>query len=112
MAQHSLKACPEVKPVRKKEHKLSAHKNNFVRAEVQWLTEAGVIREVRYRKWLSNAIIATKEGSDKLGMCIDFRNINDAYLKDSYPFPPIDQLVDSTTEYGLLSFLDAFSGYH
>ncbi len=45
-------------------------------------------------------------------MCIDFRNVNDACPKDSYPLPPIDQLVDSTAKYGLLSFLDAFSGYH
>ncbi len=45
-------------------------------------------------------------------MCIDFRNVNDACPKDSYPLPPIDQLVDSIAEYGLLSFLDAFSGYH
>ncbi len=57
-------------------------------------------------------VIATKEGSEKLRMCIDFRNLNDACPKDSYPLPAIDQLVDATAEYGLLSFLDAFSGYH
>ncbi len=74
--------------------------------------EAGIIREVKYFEWLSNVVVAMKERSDKLRLCIDFRNINDTCPKYSYPLPPIDQLVDSIAKYGLLSFLDAFSGYH
>ncbi|WP_271039623.1 reverse transcriptase domain-containing protein [Agrobacterium sp. ST15.13.040] len=110
--QHSLKVSPEAKPIRQKKRSISAHKSNFVKTEVQRLLDAEVIREVKYPEWLSNVVIATKEGSSKLRMCIDFRNLNDACPKDSFPLPPIDQLVDSTAEYGLPSFLDAFSGYH
>lgn len=32
--------------------------------------------------------------------------------KDHYPLPNIDQLINATTAYSLLSFLDAFSRYH
>ena len=32
--------------------------------------------------------------------------------ENSFPLPRIDQIVDSTTGHGMLSFLDAFSGYH
>ena len=45
-------------------------------------------------------------------MCIDFTDLNKACPKDSYPFPRIDILVDSTTRHQLLSFIDAFSGYN
>ena len=45
-------------------------------------------------------------------MCVDFTNLNKACLKDSYPLPHIDQLVDSTTGHKLLSFMDAFSRYN
>ena len=45
-------------------------------------------------------------------MCVDFTDINKACPKDSYPFPRIDQLVDSTAGHQLLSFMDAFSGYN
>ena len=45
-------------------------------------------------------------------MCVDFTELNKACLKDSYPLPRIDQLVDSTTGHKLLSFMDAFSGYN
>ena len=45
-------------------------------------------------------------------MCVDFTDLNKACLKDSFPLPKIDQLVDSTAEHGLLSFMDAFSEYN
>jgi len=45
-------------------------------------------------------------------MCIDFTDLNRACPKDSYPLPKIDKLVDSTTGHELLSFMDAFLGYH
>ena len=35
-----------------------------------------------------------------------------AYPKDSFPLPRIDHIMDSSAGHGMLSFLDAFSGYH
>ena len=43
---------------------------------------------------------------------MDFTNLNKACLKDSYSLPKIDKLVDATAGHALLSFMDAFSGYH
>ena len=45
-------------------------------------------------------------------MCVDLSDLNKACLKDSYPLPCIDQLVDSTAGHRLLSFMDAFFGYN
>ena len=45
-------------------------------------------------------------------MCVDFTDLNKACLKDSFPLPRIDQLVDSTTGHKLLTFMDTFSGYN
>ena len=45
-------------------------------------------------------------------MCVDFTDLNRACSKNSYPFPRIDTLVDSTTRHELLSFIDAFLGYN
>ena len=45
-------------------------------------------------------------------MCIDFIDLNNACPKDSFPLPRIDQLVDSTADHELLTFMDAFSGYN
>ena len=45
-------------------------------------------------------------------MCMDFTDLNKTYLKDSFPLPRINQLVDSTTGHKLLTFMDAFSRYN
>lgn len=53
-----------------------------------------------------------KKSNGKWRMCVDFTNLNAAYLKDGYPLPRIDSLVDSMVRYPYISFLDVFSGYH
>ena len=45
-------------------------------------------------------------------MCIDYTRLNEACPKDHFPFPHIDQIIDSTLGCEILSFLDAYSGYH
>ena len=45
-------------------------------------------------------------------MCVDFTDLNETYSKDRYPFPKIIELVDATVGHALLSFMDAFLGYH
>ena len=45
-------------------------------------------------------------------MCVDFTDLNKACPKDSCLLPRVDVLVDSTTQYQLLSFMDAFSRYN
>lgn len=38
--------------------------------------------------------------------------MNKACPKDSFPLPQIDQLIDATVGYQLLSFMDAYLGYN
>ena len=45
-------------------------------------------------------------------LCIDFKDLNNAFQKDSFPLPRIDQIIDATAGHDSLCFLDAYSGYH
>ena len=45
-------------------------------------------------------------------MYVDFTDLNNTCLKDSFPLPRIDQLVDSIAKHKLLTFMDAFSRYN
>ena len=56
-------------------------------------------------------MVVPKKGS-KQQVCVDYTDLNKACLKDNFPLPHIDQIVDPAVEHGLLSFLDAISGYH
>ena len=43
---------------------------------------------------------------------VDHTSLNKACPKDHFPLPCIDQIIDSTSGCEILSFLDAYSGYH
>ena len=53
-----------------------------------------------------------KKPNGKWRTCVDFTNLNKACLKDSFPIPWINQLVDATSGHELLSFMDTYSGYN
>jgi hypothetical protein len=90
---------------------MSDDKAEGARNEVKRLLSAGVIREVTYSEWLANTIMV-KKANGKWRMCIDFTDLNMACLKDEFPLPRIDSLVDTTASSELMSLLDCYSGYH
>ena len=45
-------------------------------------------------------------------MCVDYTDLNKHCPKDPFGLPRIDEVVDSTAGYELLSFLDCYSSYH
>ena len=45
-------------------------------------------------------------------MCVDFRDMNKACLKDDFSLSHIDVIVDSTASSAMYSFMDGFSGYN
>ena len=75
------------------------------------LLAAEFIREIYHSEWLANVVMVPKKNKS-LRMCIEFKHIDRACLKDHFTLPRIDQIVDSTAGCERLSFLDAYSGYH
>lgn len=82
-----------------------------VKKEIKKLLQAGFFNEVEYPRWLSN-IVMVRKLTGRWRMCVDFTNLNLACPKDSYPLPSIGILVDRSARYGILSFMDAYSGYN
>ena len=83
----------------------------MVRQEVKRLKEARAIKEIFFPEWLANTVVVRKKNG-KWKVCVDFTDLNQAYPKDSFPIPKIDQLVDTTYGHPRMSFLDVFQGYH
>jgi hypothetical protein len=109
--EHHLKIHPDANPMSQKPQRQSVERQDFIREEVQKLLHTVFIEEVHHPVWLANPVIVPK-ANGKLRMCIDYTSLNKACPKDPYPLPHIDQIVDSTSGCDLLSFLDAYSGFH
>jgi hypothetical protein len=45
-------------------------------------------------------------------LCVDFRDLNRASIKDNYPLPNMEMLLQQVTGSALMSMLDGFSGYN
>ena len=66
---------------------------------------------VNYLEWLANVVpVPKKDGMVR--MCVDFRDLNKVSLKDNFPLPHIDILINNIAGHALLSFMDGFLGYN
>jgi hypothetical protein len=109
--EHKLGIDPSFKPIKQNKRRYTLERCATIRQEVNRLFEAGFIRPVDYLSWLANPILVEKpDGSWR--MCIYYINLNKACPKDEYPLPHIYHIIDSIASCELLSFLDAYYGYH
>ena len=102
---------PEKKLVQQRRRVFALEQNKAVMDKVDKLLAAKFIKEVYYLEWLAN-IVMVKKANGKWRMCVNFTDLNSACLKDNFPLPKIDQLMDSTVGHKLLTFIDAFSRYN
>ncbi|GAU43618.1 hypothetical protein TSUD_185110 [Trifolium subterraneum] len=111
VACHQLTIDPRTSAVVQRRRKQSPEKAEAARKAVKDLLEANFIAEAQYTTWLSNVVLV-KKSNGKWRMCVDYTDLNRACPKDAYPLPNIDKLVDNSSGFKLLSFMDAYSGYN
>ncbi|KAK1642008.1 hypothetical protein QYE76_059813 [Lolium multiflorum] len=97
------------KPVKQPLRRFAEERRKAIGEEIARLLAAGFIMEVLHPDWLANPVLVLKKNGS-WRMCTPAPN--KACPKDPFPLPRIDQVIDSTAGCELLSFLDAYSGYH
>nr|GEX76915.1 reverse transcriptase domain-containing protein [Tanacetum cinerariifolium] len=111
ITEHQLNVQEGCSPVRQKKRGQTADRNLAIQKEVEKLVEAVIMKELHYHDWLSNPVMVNKhDGSWRL--CVDFKDLNKACLKDGYPLPEIVWKVESLCGFPLKCFLDAYKVYH
>src|ERR1051325_8962091 len=81
-----------------------------LKVQLQELLEMGYIHP-SISPW-GAPVLFVKKKDGTLRMCIDYRQLNKVTIRNQYPLPRIDDLLDQLKEASVFSKIDLRSGYH
>ena len=108
---HTIPIKEDEKPFKQKLRRLNPLLLSVIEKEIKKLFDAKIIVFLRHSKWLGNVVLVRKKNGE-IRICIDFRNLIRDSLKDSYPLPKMDHILQKVVGSQCLSMLDGFFGYN
>ena len=62
--------------------------------------------------WSSPVVLVKKKDTSETRFCVDYRKLNKVTIKDSFPIPNIEEILDSLGNMKFFSTLDLRIGFH
>ena len=109
LLEHEIPLLDEV-PLRQRFRRVPPSDYDAVKAHINQLLEAQVIRESCSPYASPIVLVKKKDGS--LRMCVDYRQLNSKTRRDAFPLPRIDESLDALSGSQWFSTLDLASGYN
>jgi ribonuclease HI len=109
--EHKIPLKPGVKPFKQKLRQINPILLPVIEKEVKKLLDAKIIVPLRYSEWVANLVPVRKKNGE-IRLCVDFRNLNRSSLKDNYPLPKMDHVLEKVVGANRMSMIDGFSGYN
>lgn len=106
---HCIDLTDEV-PFKQRHRNIPPSMYEEVRAHLQQLLDQGIISEAS-SPWASGVVLVRKKDG-RLRFCIDYRQLNQRTVRDSYDLPRIEELMDHLIGAKFFSSLDMRSGYY
>ena len=110
MIDHEIEVVPGSEPPHKNPYRLSNAEMEELRNQVETLLEQGWIRPSSSPYGAPVIFVPKKNGQWR--MCIDYRALNKITVKNRYPLPRIEELLDRLHGARYFSKIDLHSGYH
>ncbi|GJP81880.1 hypothetical protein CLOP_g12001 [Closterium sp. NIES-67] len=107
--QHEIVEEPGSKPTVRAPYRLSPTELTDMKKQIEYLLAKGLIRPSTSP--YGAPVLFTPKPDGSLRMCIDYRALNKQTIKNKYPIPRIDDLLDQLRGATVFSKLDLRSGY-
>jgi hypothetical protein len=106
----SIDLVPGTKPVSMAPYRMSASELAELKKQLEDLLDKKFVRPSVSPWGAPVLLVKKKDGSMRL--CIDYRQLNKVTIKNRYPLPRIDDLMDQLVGARVFSKIDLRSGYH
>jgi len=107
---HSITLVPGTEPPSRPTYRLSHIEMAELKTQLTDLMNKGFIRPSVSPFGAPVLFVHKKEGT--LRLCVDYRALNKATIKNRYPLPRIDELMDQLARAKYFTKIDLYSGYH
>ena len=107
---HKIELLPGSEPPFKPTYRTSGPESDEMKKQIGDLLEKGYIQPSKSP--YGAPVLFAKKKDNGLRMCIDYRALNKQTIKNKYPLPRIDEILDRLGEARVFSKLDLRSGYH
>jgi hypothetical protein len=91
--EHKIPLKPGVKPFRQKLMQISPILFPVIEKEVKKILYVKIIVPLRYSEWVAN-LVPVRKKNDEIRICVDFINLNRSSVKDNYPLPKMDHVLE------------------
>uniref|UniRef100_A0A8R7QLU6 Reverse transcriptase domain-containing protein n=1 Tax=Triticum urartu TaxID=4572 RepID=A0A8R7QLU6_TRIUA len=107
---HAINLEPGAPVINQRGYRLPHHQKNALEEIIKDLLQKGIIRLI-HSPYSSPAILIKKKDMT-WRLCIDYRKLNAHTIKNKYPIPMIEDLLDELNGAKIFTELDLRSGYH
>eukprot|EP00253_Pinus_taeda_P036212 PITA_36212 len=109
--QHTIPIKLDQEPFRQKLRRINPRLHPSIEKEVNRLFKVGIIVLIRFCDWISH-LVPVRKKTGGIRLCIDFWNLNKVSLKDNYPLPKMDHILQRVVGASWMSLLDGYLGYN
>ena len=107
---HEIELIPRTQPIVKTPYKMSPSEALELKNQLTQLLEQGFIQS-SVSLW-GVPVLFQKKKDGTFCLCIDYRGLNQCTIKNKYPLPRIDELLDHLRKAKIFLKIDLRSGYY